>query len=312
MRPGNRSTVTEFIMLGITSDSNLKILLFLFLLPVYIFTLLGNISILVIVGCNTHFQTPMYFFLSQLSCLDLMYSSVISPKMLVDLLSKKKTISLYGCITQLFFFAAIGSTEFVLLAAMAFDRYVAVCNPLLYTVTMTNRLCMQLVAGSYVGGFLHSLIHAGCLHRLTFCGPDIINHFICDYPVLLKLSCTDISINDLVRFVFASLVVLSSLIVILISYAFIILSILKIHTTAKRWRAASTCISHFTCVFLFYGTILFMEMRPNSSSSEEQDKVVAVVSAVVIPALNPLIYSLRNQAMKETVQKMYLKISHHW
>ncbi|KAJ1166880.1 hypothetical protein NDU88_007276 [Pleurodeles waltl] len=311
MRPGNQSTVTEFIMLGLTSDPDLQILLFLLLLPVYIFTLLGNVSILVIVGYNTHLQTPMYFFLSQLSCLDLMYSSVISPKMLVDLLSKKKTISLYGCITQLYFFAAIGCTEFILLAAMAFDRYVAVCNPLLYTVTMTNHLCMQLVAGSYIGGFLYSLIHAGCLHRLTFCGPDVMNHFVCDYPVLLKLSCTDIFINDLVRFVFASLVVLSSLIVVLISYAFIILAILRIRTTAKRWRATSTCISHFTCVFLFYGTVLFMELRPNSSSSEEQDKVVAVVSTVVIPALNPLIYSLRNQEMKATLHTLYQNIRHH-
>ncbi|XP_078508598.1 olfactory receptor 5AP2-like [Lissotriton helveticus] len=304
----NRSTVTEFIMLGLTSDPNLQILLFLLLLPVYIFTLLGNVCILVIVSCNTILQTPMYFFLSQLSCLDLMYSSVISPKMLVDLLSKKKTISFYGCVSQVFFFAAIGSTEFFLLAAMAFDRYVAVCNPLLYTVTMTDRLCMQLVAWSYIGGFLHSLIHAGCLHRLTFCGPDVMNHFVCDYPVLLKLSCTDIAINDLVRFVFASLVVLSSLIVILISYAFIIMAILRIRTTAKRWRAGSTCVSHFICVFLFYGTILFMELRPNSSSSEEQDKVVAVISTVLIPALNPLIYSLRNQEIKETLQKMYRKI----
>ncbi|XP_069486152.1 olfactory receptor 5AP2-like [Ambystoma mexicanum] len=304
MGPGNDSIVTEFIMIGLTNDPHLQVLAFIILLPVYIFALIGNISILVIVQCNVHLHTPMYFFLSQLSFLDIVYSSVISPKMLVDLLSDRRTISFNGCLTQIYFFAACGSTEFILLAAMAFDRYVAICNPLVYTLIVTKGVCVRLVLWSYIGGFLYSLIHAGCLLRLSFCGPNVMNHFVCDYPVLLKLSCTDIYVNDLVRFVFASLVVLSSLVVILISYAFILIAILRIRTTAGRRRACSTCISHFTCVFLFYGTVLFMELRPNSSSSEEQDKVVAVISTVLIPALNPLIYSLRNQEVKEVLRKI--------
>ncbi|XP_078502753.1 olfactory receptor-like protein COR4 [Lissotriton helveticus] len=256
MKPGNRRTGTGFIMLGLTSDPNLQILLFILLLPVYIFTLLGNVSILVIVGCNTHLQTPAYFFPSQLRCLD--HKTVICPKMLVVLLSNRKTISFYGCVTQVFFFAAIGSSELFLLAVMAFDHYVAVCKPLLYTVTMTNCLCMQLVAWTYIGHFLQPLIHECCICRLTFCGPDVMNYYVCDYPVLVKLSCTDISINDLVCFVFASLVVLSSRIIILITYAFIIIAILNICTTAKRWRAASTCVSHSNYVIIFCGNILFM------------------------------------------------------
>ncbi|XP_069083481.1 olfactory receptor 5J3-like [Pleurodeles waltl] len=309
MKAGNQSTVTEFILLGFTNYPELQVIFFLLFLLVYTFTLLGNISLLLIVWCSANLHTPMYFFLTQLSFLDLTFASVFAPKMLLDLIGKKKTISFYGCVTQMFFFAAIGSTEFFLLAVMAFDRYVAVCSPLLYTLTMSQRLCVRLVAGSYVGGFLHSLIHASCLQRLYFCGPNVMNHYACDYPVLLKLSCNDISINDSLRFVFAAFVVISSLLVIVVSYSYIVTAILRITTTARRHRAASTCISHFTCVFFFYGTAFFMEIRPNSASSEEQYKMVSVIPTVVVPALNPLIYSLRNNEVKEALRKLLYQTS---
>ncbi|XP_078502674.1 olfactory receptor 5AP2-like [Lissotriton helveticus] len=304
MMPRNESTVVKFFLVGFTNDPELEILLFLLFLSIYTFTLLGNCSIMAIVWFSPQLHTPMYFFLTQLAFLDLVFSSVISPKMLADLLNEKRIITFSGCITQIFFFSGFASTEFFLLAAMAFDRYVAICNPLTYTVIMNNGLCSRLVAGSYIGGFLHSLIHVGCFYRLSFCGPNVMNHFVCDYPVLLKLSCTDILINEWIRFVLSSFVVIGSLLVIIVSYLYIITTILKIGNTAGRHRVASTCISHFTCVSLFYGSGFLMEILPNSSSSEEQKKVVTVIPTVLIPALNPLIYSLRNNEVKEAVRKI--------
>ncbi|XP_069083478.1 olfactory receptor 5A1-like [Pleurodeles waltl] len=307
MKPGNGSAVKEFTLLGLTSDPELELLLFLFFFFIYTFTVLGNLSILLIVSGSTQLHTPMYYFLTQLSILDMAYSSVTAPKLLADLLTRKKTISFSECIVQIYFFGAFGSTEFFLLAAMAFDRYAAICNPLLYPLTMTKGLCARLVAGSYIGGFLHSLIHAGCLFQLSFCGPNVMNHFACDYPVILKLSCTDISLNNLLRFLLAALVVASSLLVILVSYSYIITSILRIRTTTGRRQAASTCISHFTCVSLFYGSAFLMEVRPSSSSSEEENKIIAVIPTMVIPSLNPLIYSLRNNEVKEALRTILYK-----
>ncbi|XP_069083476.1 olfactory receptor 5A2-like [Pleurodeles waltl] len=302
--PRNESTVAKFFFVGFTNDPELKVLLFLLFLSVYTFTVLGNCCILAIVSLSPQLHTPMYFFLTQLSFLDLAFSSVISPKVLADILTEKKMITFSGCIAQIYFFSAFASTEYFLLAAMAFDRYVAICNPLTYTVIMNNGLFLRLVAGSYIGGFLHSLIHASCLYRLSFCGPDVINHFVCDYPVLLKLSCTDILINDWIRFIFASFVVMGSLLVIVVSYSYIITTILKIAKTEGRSRAASTCISHFTCVLLFYGSGFLMEILPNSNSSDGLNKIAAVISTILIPALNPLIYSLRNNEVKEAVIKI--------
>ncbi|XP_078502695.1 olfactory receptor 5J3-like [Lissotriton helveticus] len=309
MKTGNQSTVTEFILLGFTNYPELQVIFLLLFLLIYTFTLLGNGSMLLIVWCSSTLHTPMYFFLTQLSFLDITFASVFAPKILADLIAKNKMISFYGCVAQIFFFAAIASTEFFLLAVMALDRYVAICSPLLYTLTMSQHLCVSLVAGSYVGGFLHSLIHAGCLYRLHFCGPNIMNNFACDYPVLLRLSCNDISINDSLRFVFGTFVVVDSLLVIIVSYFYIVTAILRITTTAKRHRAASTCISHFTCVFLFYGTAFFMEITPNSGSSEEQYKMVSIIPTVVVPALNPLIYSLRNKEVKEALRKILIHTS---
>ncbi|XP_078502691.1 olfactory receptor 5AP2-like [Lissotriton helveticus] len=306
----NGSSVTQFILLGLSDDPGLQLILFIMFLLLYIFTFLGNFIIVVTVLYSSLLQTPMYFFLAQLSFLDLSFSNVFSPKILADLLSKKKTISLYGCFTQVYFFSACAGTEFFLLAVMAYDRYVAICSPLLYRVIMSKSLYVRLASASYIGGFLHSLIHVGCLFRLSFCGPDVINHFGCDYPVLLKLSCTDILMNDLLRFGTSVLIAASSLFAIVVSYSHIVATILRIRTTAGRWRAASTCISHFTSVFLFFGSCFFMEMLPNSSSSEQQYKGISLIPTVIIPALNPLIYSLRNNEVKEALRKIVHQITH--
>ncbi|XP_078502672.1 olfactory receptor 5J3-like [Lissotriton helveticus] len=303
MKPGNRSTVTEFILLGLTNDPNLEAFLFLMLLTVYTLTLVGNITIILIVCCSAQLHTPMYLFLTQLSFLDITFSTVFSPKILVDLLTEKKTISFYGCISQTYFLGACAGTESFLFAFMAFDRYVAICNPLSYTLTMNKCLCVWLVAGSYICGFLHSLVHAVCLLWLSFCGPAVIDSYACDYPVLLKLSCTDVSINELLRFVLVAFVVAVPLLVIFVSYVKIVTVILKMRKTAGRHRAASTCISHFTCVFLFYGSSFCLEVLPNSSSSEHRYNALSLVLTVFIPALNPIIYSLRNNEMQQALRK---------
>ncbi|XP_078502685.1 olfactory receptor 5J3-like [Lissotriton helveticus] len=307
MEPENRSTVMEFILTGFTSNPHLQPLLVFMFLSVYTFTVLGNVSIMFIVWYWSHLHTPMYIFLTQLSFVDISLTTVISPKMLVGFLTGEKRISFWECIAQTYVFCSLGSAEFFLLGVMAYDRYVAICNPLLYTVNMSKHLCVRLIVGSYIGGFLHSLIQAGCLYQLSFCGPNIINHFACDYPVLVNLSCTNFFLNDLIRFVFCTMMVAGSLLVIIVSYIHIIKSILRIRTTAGRHRAASTCISHFTCVFLFYGSCLIMELIPNSKESEDKIKVVAVIHAVLVPALNPVIYSLRNNEMKEAVRKILFK-----
>ncbi|XP_078529941.1 olfactory receptor 5J3-like [Lissotriton helveticus] len=304
MQSRNESAVTKFYFVGFTNDPKLEVPFFLLFFSVYIFTLLGNCSIILIVWLSPQLHTPMYFFLTQLAFLDLSFSSVISPKMLADLLTEKRIITFSGCIAQIFFFSGFASTEFFLLAAMAFDRYAAICNPLTYAVIMNNSMILWLVVGSYLGGFINSLIHASGLYRLSFCGPDVMNHFVCDYPVLLKLSCTDIMTNELILSVFASFIVVGSLFVIFFSYVYIITAILKMGNTAGRSRAASTCISHLTCVFLFHGSVFLNEILPKASSSEGQYKLVTVILTILIPALNPLIYSLRNNEVKEAARKI--------
>ncbi|XP_029431428.1 olfactory receptor 1052-like [Rhinatrema bivittatum] len=296
-------TVSSFLLLGFTHDPQLQVLLFLLFLLVYSCTMLGNIGIFTIIKLDSHLQTPMYFFLSHLSFLDICYSSVISPKMLFNFLVEEKTISYTGCITQLYFYSALASTECLLLAVMAYDRYVAICNPLLYTVIMTRGLCIRLALAAYITGFAHSVIETGCIFRLSFCGPNVINHFACDFPPLFLLSCTDTSVNEVVLFTFAGSVTMTAVTIIIFSYTHIIIAILKIRSAEGRRKAFSTCASHFVCVTLFYGTILIMYLRPSSSYSQEQDKILSLFYAVVIPMLNPLIYSLRNQEIKTALRK---------
>ncbi|XP_078502702.1 olfactory receptor 9G4-like [Lissotriton helveticus] len=289
MKPENGSIVTTFILEGFAKETWLQVPLFIIFILINASTLLGNVSILMLIRMDPHLHTPMYFFLGTLAVLDFWFSSTISPKMLFDMLTERKVISYFGCLTQLFFY-------FLLLAMMAYDRNVAICKPLHYSLKMTKCLTIYLVAVSYFAGFLNSLIHAVCFIQLSFCGPNIVDHFMCDFPVLMHLTCTNITRNELVRIVCTSFVLLVSLLIVLISYAYIILTVLKIRTSAGRYRAFSNCISHFISVFLFYGSVFFIELRPSSNTS--------VFSTIIIPLLNPPIYSLRNQEIKKALKKM--------
>ncbi|XP_078502841.1 olfactory receptor 5AP2-like [Lissotriton helveticus] len=299
----NRTFVTDFTLLGLTDVSGLQVPLFIFFLLVYIITLMGNIGIITLIRITPQLHSPMYFLLCHLSLVDLCYSSVITPNMLVNFLSERKAISYYGCAVQLFFFIDLGATDGLLLAAMAYDRYVAICCPLLYHTIMNKRYCYFLVSFAHMGGLAQSLIQTGCTFRLHFCNSRKLNHFMCDILPLLQLSCTDTFINEIVLLVFGSITSAGSLLVVLVSYFYIITSVLRISSTMGRQKAFSTCASHFVCVTVFYGTVLFMYLRPRSSYSLDQDRVASIFYTVIIPMLNPLIYSFRNKDVKGALGK---------
>nr|XP_033775750.1 olfactory receptor 1019-like [Geotrypetes seraphini] len=304
MESENRTSATEFILRGLTDDQELQILLFALLLLVYITTLMGNIGIIVLTCVNSQLQTPMYFFLTNLSFSDLFYSSAVTPNMLHNFLAERKVISFTGCATQMYFFVAFATAENFLLGVMAYDRYVAICNPLLYPVIMNKKVCVYLAAGAYIGGLLQSCIQTGCTFHLSFCRSNMINHFFCDIPPLFHISCTDITINLIVIFVLGGLATMSCFFTIIIFYIYILTTILKIHAAGGRRKAFNTCVSHFTCVTIFYGTVISMYFRPNSLSfGLDQDQVASVFYSIVIPMLNPLIYSLRNKEVVNALKK---------
>ncbi|XP_029431466.1 olfactory receptor 502-like [Rhinatrema bivittatum] len=312
MEGQNQTSVTEFILLGLTNNPKLQIPLFLLFLLIYIITVLNNIGIIVTSKLDPRLHTPMYFFLSHLSSVDLCYSSVIVPNMLVNYLSKRKVISFLGCAVQMFTFCFLGIVEGLLVTVMAYDRYVSICNPLLYTVVMKKLFCIQLVSGSYLGSLLISLTYTICTFNLSFCGPNIIDHFYCDFNPLLKLSCTDTSVCDNINFISCISVGIVCILVISMSYFYIISTILKIRSREGKQKAFSTCTSHFIVVSLFYVTTFFMYLKPSSSSSEIKDKIVSVSYTVLIPMLNPLIYSLRNKEVKAALRKlMYKRLTFH-
>ncbi|XP_075715561.1 olfactory receptor 2B8-like [Rhinoderma darwinii] len=295
MNRSNYGTVEEFILLGLTSQRNIQLLLFVIFLSFYVISLIGNIIIITLSRISSRLYTPMYFFLSNLSFLDIWYTSSIVPKMLIDFLSVRKSISFNGCVIQMFIPLSLGGTECYLLLSMAYDRYVAICTPLHYTNVMHSNLCIRMATGSWVGGILNSIVHTVFALQLPFCGPNVINHFMCEIPSVLELACADISLNKTVIFVFAMLVVMGPFFLILITYGYIISSILKISTSVGRKKAFSTCASHIIVVSLFYGTIIFMYMRPGSTHVANQDKMATLFYSVITPMLNPLIYTLRNK-----------------
>ncbi|KFU94771.1 Olfactory receptor 1052, partial [Chaetura pelagica] len=297
----NHTSVTEFILQGLSDRAETKAALFTLFLLIYIITLLGNTGIIVVIRADPRLHTSMYFFLGSLSILDICFSSVVAPRMLVNFLWEKKTISFAGCMGQAFFYIVFVTTECFLLAAMAYDRYVAICHPLLYPSVMTWRLCTWLVLGSYLAGVLNSITQTTFMARLPFCSSNLINHFFCDVPPLLALSCASTRLSENILFSLAGAIELSTLSTILLSYVFISLAILRIRSASGRQKAFSTCASHLAVVTLLYGTTLFMYLRPSSSYSLSTDKVVSVFYTVVIPMLNPLIYSLRNQEVKEAL-----------
>ncbi|XP_059578431.1 olfactory receptor 5AR1-like [Alligator mississippiensis] len=299
----NGTMINEFILLGLTDDQQLEVILFVVFLIIYGISLLGNLGMVMLIWSDHHLHTPMYFFLGNFSFVDACYSSAVAPKMLLDFLAKRKAISYNGCILQFCVFCSFADIESLLLAAMAYDRYVAICNPLMYNATMSRSLCICLVSGSYLGGIVSSLIHTCSALRLSFCKNNAINHFFCDLTALLALSCSDTSLNEMLLFTFGSLVEASSIITILASYTFIIVAILGIRSTEGRLKAFATCASHLIAVTMFHGTLLFMYFRPSSSYSMDTDKKASLFYTVVIPMLNPLIYSLRNKDVKDALKK---------
>ncbi|KAM8977558.1 olfactory receptor 5AP2-like [Pelodytes ibericus] len=303
----NNTKFKEFVLLGLTDDPTLQVFLFILFIICYMITLFANIGIILTIRADSHLHTPMYFFLNNLSFLDLCYSTIITPKMLSNFLSAKKTISYIECILQMYLFGASVTIECFLLGIMAYDRYVAICNPLLYLMVMNKRLCMQLVGLAYLGGYLNATIHTTCTFQLPFCKSNKIDHFYCDVPPLLKLSCIDTMMNELVMFIFGGFAEMSSLTAITVSYTYIISAIVRIRSQQGRTKAFSTCASHLMTVTIFYGTIVFMYLRPSSSYSMSQDRIASVFYTVIIPMVNPLIYSLRNKEVARALVKIRAK-----
>ncbi|XP_008839154.2 olfactory receptor 8B3-like [Nannospalax galili] len=303
----NTSLVSEFILVGLTDQPELQIPLFLIFLLMYMITELGNLSLIILIVLNSHLHTPMYFFLFNLSCIDLCYSSVVTPKMLMNFILKKNVISYVGCMIQLYFFCFFIISECYLLMAMAYDRYVAICNPLLYNIVMSPKVSSYLTLGSYFMGLSDAMIHTGCMLRLTFCGKSTINHYFCDLLPLLQLSCTSTYINEIELFIVAGKNIIMPTVIIFTSYGFIISSILQISSTKGRSKAFSTCSSHILTVSLFYGSCAFMYLKPSSAGSMDDAKISSVFYNIVVPMMNPLIYSLRNKdvkiALKNTIAK---------
>ncbi|EDL02610.1 olfactory receptor 259 [Mus musculus] len=300
----NHTSVKEFILIGLTENPNWQVPLFFLFCIVYFIILVGNWGMIILIWLNAQLHTPMYFFLSNLSFCDICYSTIIAPKMLINFLSEHKSTRLFACILQSFFFAVYVTTEVILLSMMAYDRYVAIANPLMYTVIMTNNICTQMVLASYLGGLINSMIHTIGLLKLDFCGPNIVNHFFCDVPPLLKLACSDAHINEMLLLVFSGVFAISTFIIVMVSYIHIIIAILRIRSAEGRRKAFSTCASHLTAVALFYGSLTFNYIQPSSQYSMEQEKLSAVFYTLVIPMLNPLIYSLRNKDVKEAAKKL--------
>nr|XP_033817926.1 olfactory receptor 1361-like [Geotrypetes seraphini] len=307
LAPGNQSGPSEFLLLGFSGFHHQQLVLFTFFLVMYTMALVGNLSIVTTIWLDPRLQSPMYFFLGNLSLIDACFTSVTMPKLLSTLLTGDTSISFCGCFCQMFFFDLLGVNEAFLLTIMAYDRYVAICVPLRYTALVSQRICAVLVATSCSASVLHSLLHTVTISHLSYCGRQHIHHFFCDATALLKISCSDTSASELVIFIEGSLLVMGPFLFILSSYVAILTVILKIHSAEGRKKAFSTCSSHLIVVTLFYGTVIFIYIRPSSSYSDNYDKIVSVMYSVVTPMLNPFIYSLRNTEVKEALRKVILE-----
>ncbi|XP_044116115.1 putative olfactory receptor 8G3 pseudogene [Neovison vison] len=304
MDPGNHSTVTEFILAGLTEKPEPQLPLFFLFLGIYVVTVVGNLGMIMLIWLSAHLHTPMYYFLSSLSFIDLCHSTVITPKMLVNFVTEMNVISYPECMTQLYFFLVFAIAECHMLAVMAYDRYAAICNPLLYNVIMSSHFCFWLTVGVYSLGIIGSTIHTGFMMRLLLCKSNVVNHYFCDLFPLLELSCSNIYVNELLVLVLSAFNILTPALTILASYVFILSSILRIHSTEGRSKAFSTCSSHITAVAVFYGSAAFMYLQPSSVSSMDQGKVSSVFYTTIVPMLNPLIYSLRNKDVKFALKKI--------
>nr|XP_045006871.1 olfactory receptor 2A12-like isoform X2 [Jaculus jaculus] len=300
----NHSSVTEFILLGFSGNPRINWILFFFFLILYLLTVVGNGLIVALIRIDARLHTPMYFFLSILSLLDLSYATTTVPQMLAHLVSKNKTISYVGCVIQMYIFLTLGITETWIFAVMAYDRYVAICYPLHYGVQMSQALCIILVVSSALCGLTCALVYTVFAMTLPYCGPNEINHFFCEIPAVLKLACADTSLNDRVDFILGFILLLIPLSLILTSYVHIFMSILRIHSTQGQMKAFSTCASHITVVTMFCIPCMVMYMRPGSEASPEDDKKLALFYNVISAFLNPIIYSLRNKDVKRAFLRL--------
>ncbi|XP_057605851.1 olfactory receptor 8B3-like [Hippopotamus amphibius kiboko] len=310
MAPGNGSFMTRFILVALTDQPDLQLPVFFLFLVMYVVTVMGNLGLIILIGLNSYLHTPMYFFLFNLPFIDFFYSSVYTPKMLINFISKKNIISYMGCMTQLYFFSFFfsfflvgGNSECYVLTSMAYDRYVAVCKPLLYNIVMSPKVCSSLMLASYLMAFAGAMAHTGCMLRLTFCDANIINHYFCDILPVLQLSCTSTYVNELEVFIVVGINVIVPSLTIFVSYGLILSNILQISSKEGRSKAFSTCSSHIIAVSLFFGSIAFMYLKPSSSVSMDEGKISSVFYINVIPMMYPLIYSLRNKDIKFPLRK---------
>ncbi|KAM6159724.1 olfactory receptor 5B2-like [Erethizon dorsatum] len=303
----NSTEVKDFILDGLTSAAELQIPLFILSTLIYLISVLGNLGMILLILLDSRLHTPMYFFLGNLSLADFGYSSAVTPRVMAGLLIKDKVISHNACAAQMFFFVVFVSVENATLALMAYDRYAAVCKPLHYTTVMSKSVCVHLMLSSYFCGFLDASVHTGGTFSLSFCSSNVVHHFFCDVPAVRVLSCSDKHIIEMVIIFVTSFNVFGALLVVLISYLFIFITIWKMHSAEGHQKALSTCASHFTAVSIFYGTIIFMYIQPSSSHSMDTDKISSVFYTMVIPMLNPLVYSLRNKEVKSAFKKIFGK-----
>ncbi|XP_007952089.1 olfactory receptor 1052-like [Orycteropus afer afer] len=300
---GNYTPVTQFILLGFSSYPDLQELLFGVFLLIYAVTVVGNLGMMALIFTDSRLHSPMYFFLSVLSFLDICYSSVVTPKLLANFLASDKSISFESCVTQLTFFVLHVTTESFLLASMAYDRFMAICRPLHYGSVMTKGTCIQLVAASYAFGGANSAIQTGNVFALPFCGPNQVTHYFCDIPPLLRLACANTATARVVLYIFSALVTLLPAAIILTSYSLVLVTIGRIRSAAGREKALSTCASHFLAIAIFYGTVVFTYVQPHGSTNDTNSQVVSVFYTIIIPMLNPFIYSLRNKEVKDALQR---------
>ncbi|XP_030148688.1 olfactory receptor 13F1-like [Lynx canadensis] len=307
MFQGNLTSVTVFFLLGFSHYPKVEVIVFVLCLLMYLITLLGNIILISITILDSHLHKPMYFFLSNLSFLDIWYTSSAFTPMLTNFVTGENTISFVGCVAQMYFSLAMGATECVLLSLMAYDRYVAICNPLRYPIIMNKKVCLQIAAGSWLTGYLTTLVETVFVLQLSLCGHNTINHFACEILAVLKLVCVDTSMVELLMLVITTLILPMPVLLICISYAFILSNILRISSVGGQSKAFSTCAAHLTVVVLFFGTALSMYLKPSAVDSQEIDKFIALVYGGLTPMLNPIIYSLRNKEVKAAMKRLLIR-----
>ncbi|CAK6443339.1 unnamed protein product [Pipistrellus nathusii] len=303
----NQTFPTEFILLGLTDIPEIQLVIFILLFLTYVFSIIGNLTIITLTLLDSHLQTPMYFFLRNFSFLEISFTTTFTPRLLFSILTGKKSISFAGCLTQYFFAILLGATEFYLLAAMAYDRYVAICKPLHYTTIMSRRVCIQLVLCSWLSGFLIIISPIILTSQLDFCASNILNHYCCDYGPLLEISCSDTRLLEILDFILAFVTLVVTLVLVSISYTNIIWTILKIPSAQQRKKAFSTCSSHMIVISISYGSCIFMYIKPSAKEGVAFNKGVALLNTSVAPLLNPFIYTLRNKQVKQAFKDVTRK-----